>query len=281
MAHGFAATKDCGLDSFARGLAAIGLDVLAFDYRGFGASGGAPRQVISPAAQVEDYRAALRTAATLPGVDPNRLILWGVSLSGGTVLEVAAGRSDIAALISVTPLVSASADRFAGSRGSTEPAVAGGAPALARLLRRALRDKYAALTGGDRHLTPAVGRPGTAGLLTVPGAYEDYVSIAGPTWRNEVNASFALDAVAHRPHRFAPALRCPALFQIADLDRCVPERAATRTATRARAQVRHYPCDHFDIYPGKPWHETVRAHQTHFLTNVLTIAAAPDVDTAR
>ena len=45
MAHGLAGTKDSGLRPFAEGLAAAGLDVLAFDYRGFGASGGVP---ISP-----------------------------------------------------------------------------------------------------------------------------------------------------------------------------------------------------------------------------------------
>ena len=40
MAHGLGGTKDSGLEPFAEALAAAGLDVLAFDYRGFGASSG-------------------------------------------------------------------------------------------------------------------------------------------------------------------------------------------------------------------------------------------------
>ena len=79
MAHGLGGTKDSGLEPFATGLAEAGLDVLAFDYRGFGASGGTPRQRVSMAGQLEDYRAAMAAAARLPGVDRSRLVLWGVS----------------------------------------------------------------------------------------------------------------------------------------------------------------------------------------------------------
>ena len=57
MAHGLGGTKDSGLAPFAERLAAAGLDVLAFDYRGFGASEGEPRQTVSMAGQLDDYRA--------------------------------------------------------------------------------------------------------------------------------------------------------------------------------------------------------------------------------
>ncbi|MCB0896829.1 MAG: alpha/beta fold hydrolase, partial [Nocardioidaceae bacterium] len=105
MAHGLAGTVDSGLVPFAEALAGAGLDVLAFDYRGFGASEGEPRQTVSMAGQLEDYRAAMAAAARLPGVDPRRLVLWGVSLAGGHVLAAAAHRDDVAAVVSLTPLV--------------------------------------------------------------------------------------------------------------------------------------------------------------------------------
>ena len=89
MAHGLGGTKDSGLEPFAEALAKAGLDVLAFDYRGFGASEGEPRQRVDVAAQLEDYRAAMAAAARCPGVDPRRLVLWGVSLAGGHVLAAA------------------------------------------------------------------------------------------------------------------------------------------------------------------------------------------------
>ncbi|WP_174183815.1 alpha/beta hydrolase [Nocardia barduliensis] len=275
MAHGFAATKDCGLAGFAEHLVRAGLDVLAFDYRGFGDSTGQPRQVISLAGQIQDYRSALNYAARLPGIDARRLVLWGVSLSGGTVLEVAAGRTDIAAIVALTPLISGLPDRTRRSLPETSlMSRTCTAVATVRLLLRGIQDKRAAATGRTRLMAPAVGWPHHTAFLRVPGAFDDYASIAGPNWRNEVNASFALDALAHRPIRFAAKVRCPVLFQIADFDRSVSVDAAMRAATRARAQIRHYPCDHFDVYPGKPWHEQVREHQAQFLTRTLTKNAA-------
>ena len=98
MAHGLGGTKDSGLEPFADGLAKAGLDVLAFDYRGFGASKGEPRQRVDLDAQVEDYRAAMAAAASLPGVDRRRIVLWGVSLAGGHVLAAGAHRDDVAAV---------------------------------------------------------------------------------------------------------------------------------------------------------------------------------------
>lgn len=268
MAHGFAGTKDCGLDSFGAQLSGAGIDVVAFDYRGFGASAGRPRQIISPAAQIADYRAALAATAALPGVDPDRLVLWGVSMSGGTVLDVAAGRNDVAAVISLTPLVTALArEQPPAHRDGSDAGRSAGATAA--LLKLAARDKLAARIGRERVMAPVVGRPGEAALISFPGTFDDYRSIAGPTWRNEVNASIALDALANRPNKAAGKITCPALFQIADFDRCVPVHAAVKAGIAARALIRHYPCDHFDVYPGKRWHQHVVDHQIGFLTKVL------------
>jgi cephalosporin-C deacetylase-like acetyl esterase len=63
---------------------------LLFDYRHFGASGGEPRQRVSPHDQIEDYRIALTCLSLLPEVDADRLGVWGTSFSGGHVLHVGA-----------------------------------------------------------------------------------------------------------------------------------------------------------------------------------------------
>ena len=52
MAHGFGGTRDAGLQPFAERISAAGMDVLAFDFRGFGASEGEPRQSISIKRQI-------------------------------------------------------------------------------------------------------------------------------------------------------------------------------------------------------------------------------------
>jgi fermentation-respiration switch protein FrsA (DUF1100 family) len=66
------------------------------------------------------------------------------------------------------------------------------------------------------------------------------------------------------------------LVQIADLDQSAPAGAASAAAAKApRAEVRHYPCDHFDVYPGREWHEPILRHQVAFLTRHLAPAGHP------
>ena len=116
---------------------------------------------------------------------------------------------------------------------------------------------------------PVVARPGEVGALTLDGCYEDYLSIAGPTWVNEVDADVALELGSRDAAKAAKQLRVPMLVQIADFDRSAPPRAAAKAAFNARAEVRHYPCDHFDVWPGKQWFDAASAHQVSFLTRVL------------
>ena len=262
MAHGLAGTVDSGLVPFAEVLASAGMDVVAFDYRGFGASEGSPRQRVRVADQVDDYRAAVAAAQRLPGVDASRVVLWGVSLAGGHVLQVAVGRDDVAAVVSLTPLV----DGLAAARhavGHHRPST------MLRSTVSGVRSRVSGARGGRPVTMPVVARPGEVGALTLEGCYEDYLSIAGPTWVNEVDADVALELGSRDAAKAAKQLRVPMLVQIADFDRSAPPRAAAKAAFNARAEVRHYPCDHFDVWPGKQWFDAASSHQVSFLTRVL------------
>ena len=90
MAHGLGGTKDAGLEPYAERFAAAGADVVVFDYRGFGTSDGEPRHVVDHRRHREDYQAVVAHARALPGVDPDHIVLWGTSYSGGHVIAVAA-----------------------------------------------------------------------------------------------------------------------------------------------------------------------------------------------
>src|SRR3954468_610422 len=68
MAHGLGAVKEMYLEPFARRFAEAGIGTLVFDYRGFGASGGEPRQRILPHHQMEDYRNALTWLSLQPEI---------------------------------------------------------------------------------------------------------------------------------------------------------------------------------------------------------------------
>ncbi|MEV5652542.1 alpha/beta fold hydrolase [Nocardia sp. NPDC052254] len=274
MAHGFGGTKDSGLEPFAQRLSAAGLAVFAFDYRGFGASAGEPRQRVSMTEQAQDYRAALSAAARIPGVDPNRLVAWGISLSGGHALTVAADRPDICAVIGVVPLVNG----LAAGRKAFEQV---GAAAIAKSTVSSVRSALAGRFGGERVMMPLVGRPGDHAALTAEGYYESYTSMAGPTWRNEVDSAIGLELGGYRADRIAARIAAPVLLQIADFDRAAPAHAAAKAGFAARAEVRHYPCDHFDLFAGSPWFEAAVNHQLHFLVRHLGVEHESTAEAAR
>ncbi len=262
MAHGFGGTKDSGLAPFAERFAEAGIDVLAFDYRGFGASDGEPRQTISLERQIADFHSAIAAAQDLPDVDG--IALWGASMSGGHVLQVAGDRDDIAAVIALTPLTSGLA---AGRAAIGERDVL----TALRWTATGMRSKLSVARGGAATLMPIVGRPGEPGALTLSGAYESYLAMAGPTWRNEIDASVGMELGRMSVKFAAKRLRCPVLVQIGDFDRFVPAGAVAKTAELARAQVHRYACDHFDVWPGNEWFDKTVTDQVTFLRRVLAL----------
>lgn len=269
MGHAFGLTRDSGLEGYAERFAAAGYDALVFDFRHLGASDGQPRQIVSPKRQLDDLRAAVAHARTLPGVDPERIVLWGMSLSGGQVIELASEDERIAAMISVVGSVDMVASSFKGFRRD-------GPVPTTRLSLAAMRDCVAALRRKAPVCVPIFGPPGSLAFVSSPGAFEAALGAAGPTFRNEVAARAALEMAGVRPGRFAKDLRCPALFQIADLDQVVDSEATAKAAFSAagRARVRHYPCDHLDPLGGQ--RNVMAAHQLEFLASVL----APPLDVA-
>jgi fermentation-respiration switch protein FrsA (DUF1100 family) len=66
-------------------LSAAGFDVLLFDYRGYGRSGGRPGEQ----GTYRDARAAWRALHEQPGVDMSRVIYLGESLGGAVALALA------------------------------------------------------------------------------------------------------------------------------------------------------------------------------------------------
>lgn len=261
MGHAFGLTRDSGLESYAEQFAAAGYNVLVFDFRHLGASDGHPRQIVSPKRQLDDLRAAVAHARTLPGVDPERIVLWGMSLSGGQVIELAAEDARIAAVISVVGSVDMVATSLKGLRRD-------GPVPTTRLSLAAMRDGVAALRGRPPVYVPIFGPPGSLAFVTSPGALEAALAAAGPTFRNEVAARAALEMSGVRPGRLAKDLPCPALFQIADMDQVVDSEATVKAAFSAagRARVRHYPCDHLDPLGGQ--RDAMAGHQLEFLGSV-------------
>ena len=268
MAHGFGGTKDSGLLPFAESMAEAGLDALLFDYRCFGESSGEPRQLAQPSRHREDYAAAIEFARGLDGVDPDRIVLWGTSWSGGHIVYVAAEDPRIAAIISQTPDLDGfraleQVRRYAGLRYQLRLGVAG------------LRDLIGSRLGRDPLMVAVVGRPGELAAMSSEESEPGMLGIAGPTWRNEVTARGASWEMFNRAITRIEKVRCPILIQIADRDSIAPAAASRAAAWRAKGhvEVREYPCTHYEIYTGE-WSERAMTDQLHFLRRHLIASEA-------
>ena len=253
MAHGLSGTRRDRLGPFAERFAAAGVAALVFDHRGFGDSGGEP-DLFDPARQLEDWRAAITCARSLPGVDPDRIATFGSSMGAGNALAAAAGDKRVAAAISQVPFL----DVLRQARRSS--------------LRVTARAMLAALRGA--HL-PAIGEPDEAAFINAPGAAAGWLRVVAggedSRWRNRVSARWLLGR-PFRPIRHAAALHCPWLVCVGENDRVARPGPAIAAARRAPlGELRTYPgVDHFDIYDG-PEHEAVVADELDFLTRRLTV----------
>lgn len=104
MAHGFTATiNGMVADKYAEVFYEAGFAILLYDHRNFGISGGEPRQQINRWVQARGYRDAMNFIATLSEVDPNRIALWGDSMSGAEVIVVGALDERVKAIVAQVP----------------------------------------------------------------------------------------------------------------------------------------------------------------------------------
>jgi dienelactone hydrolase len=261
LGHGFSGTK--GLARvYAEQFAAAGLAVLVFDYRHFGASGGEPRQIVDLVKQRADYHAAVHYARTLPGIDPERIALWGTSFSGGHVLAVAAADPGIAAVVAQVPLIDA---RRTG-RTTRQRLRRALTRSVLKLFVAAGRDAMRAIRGRPPYLVRVVGQPGEAAVYTDPQVAAIFAELGGEGagWRNAFAPRFLFGLPRYRPGT-AERLRMPLLVCLADHDlEASPEFATWVVNQTPHGEVRRYPVGHFDVYV-EPLRSQVIADQIAFL----------------
>jgi pimeloyl-ACP methyl ester carboxylesterase len=259
MAHGFGGDRRTRLPAFAERFAAAGYVVVLFDYRTFGDSDGRPRRLLKIRRQHEDWRSAVAFARSLPGVDADRVVLWGTSLSGGHVLRVGAQDARVAAVVAQVPHVDGLASALA-----LRPA------ASLALGVRAVADLALAAVGRGPHYVSAIGAPRSGAVLqsadALPGwqamveQSPEHVPVAGI-----VAARVSLAMPFYSPGRSVRRLSCPVLVQIATDDVVTPPEAGRKVAGRILdARVLEYAGGHFDPYVP-PLFEQVVGDQVAFL----------------
>jgi hypothetical protein len=259
MAHGFGMTREVFLPDVALAFARAGFAVLLFDYRYFGDSEGEPRERLHVASQLADWRSALLAARAESAIDPDRIALFGTSLSGGHVLAIAAGDRGVRAVIAQVPFVD-------GDAGDRTP--------LGYRVRAALAialDYTRTALGFAPHYIPVIGSPETFAAQSADVSYRAFERIAPPpsAWRNRVAARALLEVSPYHPGRRAAEIEAALLLVAARDDELIPLASVAEVAERApRAELVVVDGTHFEIY-GPPLREVVTALEIEFLQESL------------
>lgn len=235
MSHGFSALKEMDLDRYAEVFCDAGLACVVYDHRNLGASDGEPRNEINPWQQIADMREAITFASSIPGIDPERIGLWGTSYSGGHSLVVAAIDRRVKCVVFQAGTIDSltAALRRSGPEG------------IATLRNEAYADLASRASGSPPRYLP-VANPGTDSYRYLVEAFPD----AG--YPNSVTLKSRELALGYRPgayvDRIAPT---PLLMIVAGQDEQTPadlqleafERAGTPKRLLLLEAARHY-----DVY---------------------------------
>ncbi|MFC5972312.1 alpha/beta hydrolase [Halomarina salina] len=271
MANGFGLPRRAGLPAVAERFADRGLAVLLFDYRSLGDSGGDPRNVVLPSAQVTDWRAAVAYARTVDGLG-DRIGVWGFSLGGGGAF-VTAAREDVDAYVGQTPI-------FDGAR-TIRYFVSQLGPAYGlRTTAAGLRDLGRKYTGREPYYLPIWGDyPEDLPALATPGSKAGHESVVGPEavdpTVNRCAARAFLTFGLYRPIREARRVDCPALVVKGTEDRIAPASAIDATVARLPdVQSVDVETDHFGSFFGETFEEVVEREAAFLERHLLDDTSA-------
>ena len=263
MAPGLGAVKEGGLDQYAERFAAQGWAVLLFDYRYFGGSEGAPRQLLDIPSQLADWHAAVAFARSRNEVDAGRIVLWGTSFSGGHVLSVAAQDKRVAGVVAQCPMLDGEATAKVTIKET-------GLWSSLKLIAHGLYDDLRGKLGLSPHYVPIVSQPGQLGMMTTQDADPGYRALMPDDFDNRLAARIAVHSGQYRPVNQVQDIRCPVLLQICDYETIVSTDTAQEIMRRMTTPVtvKHYLLGHFDIYQGPAFELSVN-DQINFIQGVL------------
>lgn len=264
MGHGLGLTRRCGLRGLAERFVEAGYVVLLFDYRGFGDSGGEPRQVISLRRQLADWAAVIEHARARPEVDGDRIATWGFSLGAGHALTSAARDLRVAAVVAVAPM-------FDGLSSTFKAAVGWTAPVALRIAALGVWDLVRALFRRPPALVPLAARPGELGLLTSPDAYPGYRAMVPLDFEYGTAARIGLLFWTYVPGRLLRGFSRPLLVLPSVIDQVNPPGPTLRRLRHCEsATVVELSCEHMQI-AEEPHCSLIAASTVEFLDRHLRL----------
>lgn len=121
IAHSGIGSVAEGIYELAPSFTETGSAVLFYDHRGFGYSGGEPRQDIDPIQFARDLRDVITLLSDHPRVDPGQISLLGLSLGGLVSLLVAGTDRRVASVVAIVPPISGHSARGLFPPAALEP----------------------------------------------------------------------------------------------------------------------------------------------------------------
>jgi uncharacterized protein len=264
MSHGFSAVKEQGLDGFAQRFAAAGLVVLAFDHRHLGASDGEERGRIVFQEQHDDIRAALGWLSRQPGVDADRIGLWGSSYSGAHAIFMAAFDPRVKVVVSQVPSLDVVA---------TLVSIAGREGFLSYL--GPLADDHTRRNSGEPSAPfPVVAPEGEPSVLATPDSYDWFTrsKSSAPNWLNQTTLESVARASEYRASAFIDLVAPKPLLMVAAVqDGLIPIEVVREAFGRAGEpkKLLELDCGHFELYPGGTHHDEASKAETEWFTTHL------------
>lgn len=250
MAHGLAAERSFGLQQFATQFAQAGYAVICFDYRGFGGSTGKPRGLVSIQQQLQDWRNILEQIQKRKDLDPRRIVLWGVSLSGGHVLQLASELQLIQAIIAQTPYVDGQESLKLYPK-----------KYLSKVSALVAKDYMSKRLGLEPHTLPVIAETGYACLASAD-SYHGYLSIVPPYINRveQIPARIMFSLARYRPIQFVRKISIPVFLLGAVYDQIVPIELTRLCATNLVpfAQYHEFPIGHFDPFQAEWFNKNIR-----------------------
>lgn len=242
MAHGFSGVKG-SLTKYAETFCEAGLAVLLYDHRGYGDSDGDVRLEIVPHQQVADFRDAITFALTLPGIDPERLGIWGSSYAGGHCISIAANDRRVKCVVAQVPMI---AGHYMFKRMFQ-------ADRQTKLRKMFAEDRARRLAGGEPARIP-VFSTGDDICCLPPKVSERFIQASveeEPNWRNEATLRSLEHLSEYEPGAFVSHVSpTPLLMVVALKDVVTPPEYQLEAYARALEPKRlvTVPGGHFSAY---------------------------------
>jgi hypothetical protein len=264
MGNGFASVRKMYLPMYADTFAREGVAALTIDYPYLGESEGGPRQQVIPEPQIADMRNAITWLSEQPGIDPQRIALWGTSFAGGHVLRVASHDPRVAAAVAQVRAV-----------GLWRYLRLAGAEVRQEFLATALADRLAFADSGEARMLAITAPDGAESVLGDNGydwhrANEE----RHPSFRNEI-AAHSLDHIApYDPGAFVEEISpTPLLMIVARQDTVTAPEVAREVYERIREpkQLVEFDGDYYDVYDNAATVELITDATAAFLRQHLGV----------